>query len=100
MGSAYHITNGDADLNHVATCGVYPLVVTACKGDLEVNLAVASALIHAGALVDKPCCNGRTPLYAACESGHIRMAQLLLSAGAVVDAPLDNGCTALWQVGT
>ena len=40
---------------------------------------------------------GASPLYVACECGHLELAKLLLQAGAKADQPRDDGATPLYM---
>lgn len=40
------------------------------------------ALVKCGADLEKECSQGRTPLYLACEQGHLECVKVLLDAGA------------------
>jgi len=68
-----------------------PLIFAAERGLFE----VASALIEAGADVNRPGYSQWTPLMDAARMGNARVASLLVSAGASVDAVDDDGATAL-----
>ncbi len=56
---------------------------------------IAALLIENGASIDKPGCNGFTPLHCAVESGDVKFIRLLLEYGAEVDARDDRGYPAL-----
>ena len=56
---------------------------------------MASALLDAGAVVDRASDNGCTPLRIACQGGHAAVVSVLLAPGAVVNRAWDNDCTPL-----
>ena len=49
-----------------------------------------------GADVNQADEEGRTPLYIACQNGHVDAARLLLGKGADVDRARESGATPLW----
>ena len=59
------------------------------------HLAVAEALLAAGADKDTAKDNGVTALFIASQNGHLAVVQALLAAGADKDTANDNGATAL-----
>jgi ankyrin repeat protein len=65
------------------------------RGDPEVALAIAQALVAAGAEINVAQQGGWTPLHAAAFHGHTAMVEFLLAHGADVRAKADNGQTAL-----
>ena len=52
-------------------------------------------MIAAGAAVNQADSSGCTPLYVACQEGHLECARLLLEAGAAVDQADEDGSTPL-----
>ena len=59
------------------------------------HASVVSALVSAGASVDKAMEDGWTPLHIAAQQGHASAVSALVSAGASVDQVDKNGRTAL-----
>lgn len=59
------------------------------------HLAVASALLQAGAKVNGRTADGWTPLHSACRWGRVTMASLLLRHGAQINAQTNGGLTPL-----
>ena len=56
---------------------------------------MARALLSAGAKVDLQNLEGASPLFIACQAGHVEAARALLSAGAIVDLPNNAGFSPL-----
>ena len=54
-----------------------------------------SNMLEKGADVDRAMESGATPLYIACEKGHVDAARLLLEKGAEVDRAMEDGYTPL-----
>lgn len=65
------------------------------RGDPAVALAIAKALVAAGAEINVAQQGGWTPLHAAAFHGHAPMVEFLLAHGADVRLKADNGQTAL-----
>jgi ankyrin repeat protein len=65
------------------------------RGDPEVALAIARALVAAGAEINVAQQGGWTPLHAAAFHGHTPMVEFLLAHGADVRVKADNEQTAL-----
>ena len=65
------------------------------RGDPEVALAIAEALVAAGAEINVAQQGGWTPLHAAAFHGHAPLVEFLLVHGADVHLKADNGQTAL-----
>ena len=65
------------------------------RGDSEVALGIAKALVAAGAEINVAQQGGWTPLHAAAFHGHAPMVEFLLAHGADVQMKADNGQTAL-----
>jgi len=65
------------------------------RGDPQVALAIARALVAAGAEINVAQHGGWTPLHAAAFHGHAAMVDFLLTHGADVRLKADNGQTAL-----
>jgi len=72
--------------------GYTPLFGAAGNNSLE----IVKALIESNATADLSLDNGSTPLYLACEWGHLEVARWLVMGGkATVDMPNNNGATPL-----
>ncbi|KAI2653557.1 Cortactin-binding protein 2 [Labeo rohita] len=54
-----------------------------------------TALVKCGADLERECSQGRTPLYLACEQGHVESVKVLLDAGADCSHVTTDNCTAL-----
>jgi ankyrin repeat protein len=65
------------------------------RGDPDVALAIAQALVAAGAEINVAQQGGWTPLHAAAFHGHAAMVKFLLAHGGDVRAKADNGQDAL-----
>lgn len=65
------------------------------RGDPAVALAIAKALVAAGAEINLAQQGGWTPLHAAAFHGHAPLVEFLLAHGADVHLKADNGQTAL-----
>ena len=64
-------------------------------GVLSRRRCSGAAVAEKGAAVDQAKASGATPLYIACEKGHVDAARLLLDNGAEVDRAADWGVTPL-----
>lgn len=71
--------------------GITALFVAADQGHVD----IVSALLAAGATVDKSDDEGGTPLYFACQEGHALVVSQLIAAGAAVARADYHGVTAL-----
>ena len=69
-----------------------PMHVACQRGHLEcVNLI----LLQRGVVADQKAVDGRTPLYAACESGSVKIVELLLNKGCDIEARRNDNSTPL-----
>jgi hypothetical protein len=59
-------------------------------------LELAKLLIESGVDKDKARSDGRTALFAACETGHLEVAKLLIQSGVDKNKATSNGCTPLF----
>lgn len=82
----------DASLIHCCDEDGYSPLHRASYGG---HLAVASALLQAGAKVNGRTADGWTPLHSACRWGRVTMAALLLRHGAQINAQTNGGLTPL-----
>ena len=94
--SSFFVTEGKAEVDKANNNGSTPLFASA-KGNVE----IVNVLLTGGADVNQNLSDGQSPLFAACEEGHVENVVLLIGAGAninsrVVDpSPIDPSCSGM-----
>lgn len=78
-----------ANVGSLSADGQTPLHMASQPGVLK-------ALIHGGATIDIATPSGVTPLFTACENGHLDAVNILIQEGARVDAANSHGVTPLY----
>ncbi len=81
-----------ANVAAATSAGFTPLFIAALRGKSQV---VRLLLEQYGVAVDQPAEDGRTPLYAACESGSVECVRALIGAGASLESRRSDDTTPL-----
>ena len=86
------LINARACVTAKTKAGFTPLWIASLRGKHEV---LALLLKQYGVAVNQPALDGRTPLYAACESGNAECVRLLIRAGASLESKRNDDTTPL-----